>query len=199
MGKALTEKVIRRIAPSSLGPTIERARAGDRQAFAGLYTRYYHEVFRFVLVRVTDRHLAEDITSETFLRAFAAMERYAPTGADVGAWFITIARNLIIDHFRSSRVRREVLIGDARTQETVTAPSAEDQALEMIRHEPLRSALAALPAHHRKTILLQYWAGWPNERIAREMDGRTTGAVKALRRRAFLHLRTSLRREAVAR
>ncbi|MFF3322450.1 RNA polymerase sigma factor [Streptomyces sp. NPDC002889] len=198
MGKALTEKVIRRIATSSLGPTIERARTGDGQAFASLYRDYYHEVFRFVLVRVSDRHLAEDIASETFLRAYGAMHRYAPNGADVGAWFITIARNLVIDHFRSSRVRREVLVGDSRTQDTVTAPSAEDQALEVFRHEPLRSALDALPAHHRKAILLQYWAGWPNHRIAQEMNGRTTGAVKAMRRRAFVHLRTSLRAEVVA-
>ena len=65
-------------------------------------------VFRYVLFRVGDRELAEDVTSETFLRALRRIASVSYQGRDVGAWFVTIARNLVLDHVKSSRFRLEV-------------------------------------------------------------------------------------------
>lgn len=67
-------------------------------------------MFRFVVVRVGgDRPLAEDITSETFLRALRGISSARDQGRDVGAWLHVIARNLVADHVKSSRYRRESL------------------------------------------------------------------------------------------
>ncbi|TXS52151.1 sigma-70 family RNA polymerase sigma factor [Streptomyces sp. t39] len=192
MGKALNQQVIRRTPRSAPDMTVQHAREGDEQAFALLYGAYRQEVLGFVRARVHDAHLAEDLTSDTFLRALGAIGRYSPTGADIGAWFCAIARNLVIDHYRSSRVRREVLVADCRVFSTTTAASAEDSALAVLLREPVRDAVAALPAQHRRTIVLQYWAGWPNDRIGEALGGRTPGAVKALRRRALSRLGTVL-------
>src|SRR4029450_11140113 len=84
----------------------------DQDAFGQLYDRYVDVVFRFVLFRVGDRPLAEDLTSETFLRALRRISSVSYQGRDVGAWFVTIARNLVLDHVKSSRYRLEMTTAD---------------------------------------------------------------------------------------
>jgi RNA polymerase sigma-70 factor (ECF subfamily) len=69
-------------------------------------------VFRFVYFRVGNRQLAEDLTSDTFLRALKRIGSFTWQGRDLGAWLVTIARNLVADHFKSGRYRLEVTTGD---------------------------------------------------------------------------------------
>src|ERR687893_893761 len=84
---------------------VSAAQRGDQEAFGRLYGRYVGPVSRFLTSRVSDRALAEDLTSETFLRALRRIDSVHDQGHDVGAWFTTIARNLIADHVKSSRHR----------------------------------------------------------------------------------------------
>src|SRR5205814_828483 len=105
---------------------VNAAQQGDTAAFGKLYDRYVDVVYRYVLFRVGDRNLAEDITSETFLRALRRITSISYQGRDVGAWFVTIARNLIFDHVKSSRYRLEVStpeLGD--NQNVAPGPEAE--------------------------------------------------------------------------
>src|SRR5687767_3907471 len=89
---------------------VEAARDGSPDAFASLYDRYVDRVYRFVLYRVSgDSALAEDITSEVFLRALRKIKTFTWQGRDVGAWFLTIGRNLVLDHFKSGRFRLEMV------------------------------------------------------------------------------------------
>jgi len=92
---------------------VASAQGGDSAAFGMLYERYVDVVFRFVLYRTVDRPTAEDLTSETFCRALKRIDSAHYQGRDVGAWFITIARNLVLDHVKSSRHRLEMPSGDA--------------------------------------------------------------------------------------
>ncbi len=192
LGKALNQQVIRRTPRSAPASAVQHAREGDEEAFAALYGAYRQEVLGFVRSRVHDAHLAEDLTSDTFVRALGAIGRYSPGGADIGAWFCAIARNLVIDHYRSSRVRREVLVADGRAFSSATAASAEESALGGLAREPVRIAVASLPQRHRTVLLLQYWGGWPNDRIGQVLGGRSPGAIKALRRRALQRLHVVL-------
>jgi RNA polymerase sigma-70 factor (ECF subfamily) len=91
---------------------IEAAQAGDRDAYGQLYTRYAPGVSRFVGSRTGDRMLAEDLTSETFARALRRIDSVSYQGRDAGAWFTTIARNLITDHVKSSRYQLDRLTAD---------------------------------------------------------------------------------------
>jgi RNA polymerase sigma-70 factor (ECF subfamily) len=84
---------------------VERFQAGDPEAFAELYRLHHPRVIGFVLQRVNDRHLAEDLAAETFTRALAALPQLNYCGPGLAGWLITIARNLITDHFRFSRTR----------------------------------------------------------------------------------------------
>src|SRR6185312_4731566 len=91
---------------------VAAAQAGDREAFGRLYGRYVGPVGRFLSARVADRALAEDLTSETFTRALRRIDSVRDQGRDVGAWLSTIARNLVLDHVKSSRHRLETTTGE---------------------------------------------------------------------------------------
>src|SRR5687767_7373922 len=80
---------------------VELAQRGDAEAFGMLYERYVDTVYRYVYVRVGSQQVAEDLTSETFLRALRRMDSFSWQGRDIAAWFITIARNLITDNAKS--------------------------------------------------------------------------------------------------
>src|SRR5206468_11851041 len=87
---------------------VERAQAGEAEAFGLIYDRYFDTVFRFVYFRVGNRQLAEDLTADTFLRALKRIGSFTWQGPDLGVWLVTIARNLVADHFKSGRYRLEL-------------------------------------------------------------------------------------------
>lgn len=109
---------------------VAAAQGGDADAFGLLYDRYVDMVFRYVLFRVNDRCLAEDLTSETFLRALRRITSITYQGKDVGAWFVTIARNIVLDHVNrvgtawSSAPRRSSTPTAPRTQRAMLLPPA---------------------------------------------------------------------------
>ena len=87
---------------------VERAQAGDRKAFGDLYTRHLDDVFSYVLFRVRDRSLAENLTQDVFERAYKGLGNFRWQGGQAGklrggikAWLLTIARNTIANHWRS--------------------------------------------------------------------------------------------------
>src|SRR4051794_3775262 len=73
-----------------------RARSGETEAFGALYDHYVDLVYRYIYYRVGTHALAEDLTSETFLRALRRINMFTWQGKDFGAWLVTIARNLIL-------------------------------------------------------------------------------------------------------
>ena len=165
---------------------VAAAQQGDQDAFGRLYSRYVDVVFRFVLFRVGDRPLAEDLTSETFLRALRRISSVSYQGRDVGAWFVTIARNLVLDHVKSSRYRLEMTTAD------ILDSSADDRGPE---HEVVEEATAAelmrcvtqLGHDQQECIMLRFMQGLSVSETAAVM-GRNEGAVKALQHRAVRRL-----------
>ena len=99
---------------------VDLAKDGDAEAFGQLYDHYVTGIFRFVYYRVGSRTLAEDLTSETFVRGLRSIQRFNWQGKDFGAWLTTIARNLIADHFKSSRSRLEI-VTDVIPEKTTAA------------------------------------------------------------------------------
>lgn len=173
---------------------LTRARAGDRAAFAGLYNEHQGEVMRYVLRRVGDQHLAEDLTSETFLRALRRLDAFAWQGKDIGAWLMTIARNIVADHFRSARFRYETSVADMfEGDERVM--SAEDTALTEIAVDELRttiqSALVDLPLSQRTVLTRRYLQEQSIREAAASME-LTQGAVKTMTWRAMRNVEHKL-------
>ncbi|MDP8927112.1 MAG: RNA polymerase subunit sigma-24, partial [Actinomycetota bacterium] len=74
---------------------VARAQRGDGDAFALLYDRYVEQVHAYIHHKVRDRHLAEDLTADVFLRALRGLSSFRWQGVDIGAWLATIARNRV--------------------------------------------------------------------------------------------------------
>src|SRR5262249_60522114 len=114
-------------------------------AFGQLYDRYFDPVFRYIYYRVNDRATAEDFTSETFLRALRRISGITYQGRDIGAWFITIARNIVLDHVKSARHRLEVTTPEI-IDRSDSNPGPEAAAISLLTTNHLIPAAANLPA-----------------------------------------------------
>ncbi|MCX4404446.1 sigma-70 family RNA polymerase sigma factor [Streptomyces sp. NBC_01764] len=180
--------------------TIDRLRSGDREAFAVLYVRYRPLVYDYLVHRTRDRDLSADLTSETFARALARIESFTWTGRDIGAWLVTIARNLVTDHFRSARTRLERPVGEIFDGEWTAGDSAEE-VVDHLSHAALAAAvrrvLGDLTPSQEQCLTLRFWQEMPYLEIARVM-GRSEGAAKLLKERALKKLRTPAVRAALA-
>jgi RNA polymerase sigma-70 factor, ECF subfamily len=165
---------------------VRAAQAGDMTAFGELFDRYYDIVFRYVLFRMGDRSLAEDVTQETFVRALRRISSVSYQGRDIGAWFVTIARNLIFDHVKSSRYRLEHSTGEIIDLSPSTH-GPEQQVLEGATSEELLSCVRKLNADQQECIQLRFLQGMSVAETAQAMD-RNEGAVKALQHRAIRRL-----------
>lgn len=173
---------------------VERARDGDGEAFGEIYDRYVDVVYRFVFYRVGDRGLAEDLTSETFLRALRRIGTVTYQGRDIGAWLVTIARNLVLDHVKSARSRLETttdeigLVGDHAASSTPPA-TPESVVLDALTSRALMEAVGRLNVEQRECVVLRFVQGFSVAETAQIM-GKNDGAVKALQHRAVRKLAT---------
>ncbi|MEZ0066735.1 RNA polymerase sigma-70 factor (ECF subfamily) [Streptacidiphilus sp. MAP12-20] len=159
--------------------------------WASVYAEHYDRVFRVVYRRVSaNRPLAEDLTQDTFTRAIRAQRQWTDDGRGIGPWLTVIACNLCTDHFKSSRMRREVPVADMRDHDR-TIGSAEDAVMTALKAGEVRQAMAMLTSGQRQALFLHYWAGWPDQRIAAEM-GCLVGATKTLKYRGRQNLAVQL-------
>jgi RNA polymerase sigma-70 factor (ECF subfamily) len=165
---------------------VRLAQTGDGEAFGVLYDRYVDAVFRFIYFRVNDRSLAEDFTSETFLRALRRIGTITYQGRDIGAWFITIARNIVLDHLKSARHRLELTTADT-IEGNELAQSTESAVLESLQSERLMEAVRQLGDEQRECIMLRFVQGLSVSETASVM-GKNDGAIKALQHRAVRKL-----------
>jgi RNA polymerase sigma-70 factor, ECF subfamily len=165
---------------------VRAAQGGDTDAFGALYDRYVDVVYRYVLFRVGDRTLAEDVTSETFLRALRSIGSISYQGRDVGAWFVTIARNIVFDHVKSSRYRLEITTAELADNREVTDGPEQEVLTDATNAELLR-CVAQLGDDQRECITLRFIQGLSVAETAARM-GRNEGAIKALQHRAVRRL-----------
>ncbi|MEU8796214.1 sigma-70 family RNA polymerase sigma factor [Spirillospora sp. NPDC048819] len=163
-----------------------RARDGDADAFGSLYDHYVELVYRYVYYRVGTHSLTEDLTSETFLRALRRICDFHWQGKDFGAWLVTIARNLVADHFKSGRYRLEVctaeLVEPERPQE-----GPERAVLDSMTNRTLLAAVRRLGSEQQECVVLRFLHGLSVAETALIM-GKKPGAIKALQYRAVRSL-----------
>ncbi|WP_376771265.1 ECF subfamily RNA polymerase sigma factor, BldN family, partial [Streptomyces boluensis] len=161
---------------------VERAQAGEADAFGRLYDQYSDTVYRYIYYRVGGKATAEDLTSETFLRALRRIGTFTWQGRDFGAWLVTIARNLVADHFKSSRFRLEVTTGEMLDANEVER-SPEDSVLESLSNAALLDAVRRLNPQQQECVTLRFLQGLSVAETARVM-GKNEGAIKTLQYRA---------------
>jgi RNA polymerase sigma-70 factor (ECF subfamily) len=165
---------------------VRAAQQGDGEAFGKLYDQYVDSVFRFIYYRINDRALAEDFTSETFLRALRRISSISYQGRDIGAWFITIARNIVFDHAKSARHRLELTTGEVFEGKEVDA-GPEFAVLANLTNARLLEAVNSLGDEQKECIVLRFLNGLSVAETASVM-GKNDGAIKALQHRAVKRL-----------
>lgn len=169
---------------------VQLAQQGDAEAFGMLYERYVDTVYRYVFLRVGSKQAAEDLTSETFVRALRRIDSFTWQGRDIVAWFITIARNLITDNAKSARFRLEVTTADMfDADERVDAPDTE--VLDRMRDTRLVEAVRTLRSEQSECVVLRFFHGLSLAECA-EVLGKSEGAIKQLQLRAIRALRKEL-------
>jgi RNA polymerase sigma-70 factor, ECF subfamily len=165
---------------------VDLARGGDAEAFGQLYDHYQGSVYRFVYYRTRSRTLAEDLTSETFLRALRNMSGFRWQGKDFGAWLMTIARNLCTDHFKAGRTRLELSTDDMGAHDDATE-GPENAVLTGLTNEILLDGLRSLSDEQRDCLIMRFLQGLSITETA-EVLGRSEGAVKQLQLRGVRNL-----------
>jgi RNA polymerase sigma-70 factor (TIGR02952 family) len=169
---------------------VRRTQDGDAEAFGRIYDHYVPLVHRYAYHRVGDRATAEDVTSETFVRALRRIDSLCFQGRDVGAWLVTIARNIIRDQAKSSRFRLEVSTADMRDADRAT-DGPEDAVLQHLANEQLLACVRQLGSEQQECIVLRFLHGLSVSETA-EIMGKKDGAIKALQHRAVRRLASLL-------
>src|SRR5579862_1872841 len=159
----------------------------DPSLFAELYEANFERVYAYIVRRVRERHIAEDLTSDVFHKALAHLPNFDWRGIPFGAWLLRIAANVVTDQWRRSA--KEVLTDDP------PEPSVEARAqveLEEIDHRAqLFRMVEQVPTEQRRVIGMRFAEGKSIREIAKEI-GKTEGAVKQLQFRGLQALRDEM-------
>ena len=145
---------------------IRAAQNGDRSAFAQLIDAYWDRLYRWLYHLTRDRHTAEDLTQETFLRALAAVKSFRP-GSNFRAWVFRIGHNNFVNQKRSERRTKHQLPEDAASAELGTAESTAEnrEVLEVVSR-----AVADLPSDFRAALLLRVEEGLSFREVAKVLN-----------------------------
>jgi RNA polymerase sigma-70 factor (ECF subfamily) len=164
---------------------ISRAQSGDVDAFGELYQRYVDPIYRYIRMRVRETRTAEDLTEMVFLRSFEALPKYRERGHPFSAYLYRVARNALVDHYRSNR--GDVSLEESLLDEGEQAP-LEDGLIGQDRDLAIRTALASLPPDYQEVIRLRVAMALPTLEVAEWMR-RSEGSVRVLLHRALKALR----------
>jgi RNA polymerase sigma-70 factor (ECF subfamily) len=170
---------------------VARAQQGDREALEELYLLHFDRIYSYLHLSVGNRHDAEDLTTQTFLRMLEAIGRFRWQSVPFSAWLFRIAHNLAMDHFRASRrVQTEDEVADLPGQEE---SSAEEQAFDSLSRAGMLELIERLSAEQRQVLTLKFLFGFANGEVA-DILGKTEGAVKSLQHRALASLQRHVAR-----
>lgn len=172
-------------AASEIRALVERAQGGDRGALEELYLLHFDRIYSYLHLSVGNRHDAEDLTTQTFLKMLEAIGRFRWQAVPFSAWLFRIAHNLAMDHFRA---RRRVQTEDELPElPELEESSAEEQAMHSIGQAGMLALIERLSAEQRQVLTLKFLFGFANAEVAGIL-GKTEGAVKSLQHRALASL-----------
>jgi RNA polymerase sigma-70 factor (ECF subfamily) len=162
----------------------------DIEEFARLYEEHVWNVYGFFGYRVASRHEAEDLTQLTFEKALRAFNRFDERRAKFSTWVMAIARNLLIDHYRSDRSSlRESFDDSPESAQALGDRAAEEHELGI--SSDLEAALAGLGSRERELISLRFGGDMTANQIA-ELTGLSTANVHQILSRTLRRLRAEL-------
>ena len=168
---------------------VDRAQKGDRDALEELYLIHFDRIYGYLHVSVGNRHDAEDLTTQTFLKMLESIGKFRWQSAPFSAWLFRIAHNLAMDHFRASK--------RWQPEEEVPEPdpgegsAAEQEALESIGRQSMLELIQKLSHEQQQVLTLKFVFNFSNGEAAAILN-KTEGAVKSLQHRALASLQKQI-------
>src|SRR6476619_4387300 len=170
---------------------VARGQGGDRDALEELYLIPFDRIYSYLHVSVGNRHDAEDLTTQTFLKMLEKIDSFKWQSAPFSAWLFRIAHNLAMDHFRARRRwQPEEEVPEPPGEEE---PSAELAAMQTIGRESMLKLIERLSPEQQQVLTLKFVFNLPNAEVAAILD-KTEGAIKSLQNRALVSLQKQIAR-----
>ena len=168
-----------------IGLLVDRAIEGDASAFGGLYDMYVDRVYRHIFYRTGNTSDAEDITQQTFIKAWKAIGQYKRTDIPFLAWLIKISHNLVIDFYRSGKNKLSVNIDDI---DIVSDSNPVQLAESRYNRQQIRQAIGKLKGEQQQVILMRFIEDFSYTEIAATL-GKSEGTVRVILHRGLVELR----------
>jgi RNA polymerase sigma factor (sigma-70 family) len=157
---------------AGLAELVVRARDGNHDAWAEIYTQFAPGVFRFCRRAMPSREDAEDATSEVFLKVQSKLDQYDDS-RPFNAWLYRVAANHCWDLLRRRRVRQDLETGDIETMPLEHPdPGQLEQLIAQKSREEVRKALEQLPSRTRMALTLRYYSDMSYDEIAETLGVR---------------------------
>lgn len=167
---------------------IAAAQQGDAGAFGELYDMFSERVYRHIFYRVGNTVESEDLTQQTFLKAWRAIGRYKVTSVPFVAWLLTIAHNTVISYYRG---RRDHAPLDWKALEIDSGDDLHGTAVRNYHQKAVRHAIAQLPAEQQRVVVMRYIEEVEYGHIAAALN-KTENNVRVILHRALRRMRDLL-------
>jgi len=192
VGSETTEKRSGRESTDHVRQLVDRAQQGDRDALEELYLIHFDRIYSYLHMTVGNKHDAEDLTTQTFLKMLESIGKFRWQSAPFSAWLFRIAHNLSMDHFRSRRRWQP----EEEVPEPIGSeePSAELEAMQSIGRQSMLELIDKLSPEQQQVLTLKFVFNFANADVAKILD-KTEGAIKSLQHRALASLQKQIARE----
>lgn len=171
---------------------IEKAQQGDSACFGRLYDHYLTPIYRFIAVKVGTRQEAEDLTHEVFISAWQKLPNYEPQGFPFSSWLYKIARNRVIDYYRTKKANVSIDDELAIDEDLFGVQAGVDEALDLgLDLQAVKAAMSQLSAEQREVIRLRFLDDLSPFEIAKVLNKRE-GTVRIIQHRAIQKLKNIL-------
>lgn len=168
---------------------VKKAQSGDPEAFGVLYDYYLPKIYRFVLFKVSHREQAEDLTHQTFLKAWENVRSYKPMGYSFSSWLYRIARNNVVDHYRRRNLQTDI---EEVAPEDLGIDDSLGTKIEIrFQWEQVLVAIRGLSEVEQDVLIMRFVEDMPHQEVAKAVD-KSESAVKVIQHRALKKLKVEL-------
>jgi RNA polymerase sigma-70 factor (ECF subfamily) len=170
---------------------LEQAKQLDRDSFELVYSKYLTPIYRYFVIRTSDKNLSQDLAHSVFIKAWKNSQKIEDL-EKILPWLFTIARNTLIDHWRK---KKEVLVDDVSSMEAAgDMQNIEEEHDYSEQLKKAKKALLKLSDDQRELVTLKFFEELTNEEIC-VITGKSSVAVRALQHRALKSLKKILEDE----
>ena len=172
---------------NGLKTLLNKAKSGEEPAFTAIYNQFFEKIYRFVFFRVSHKETAEDITEDVFIKAFSSLTSLSEDAAFEG-WLYQIARNKIIDHYRSRKKTLDI----SEFENTLEYDSNIVDSINLdFDQKALLKAIEQLKPDEQQIIKLRFFEDLDTETSAQILK-KSAGAVRVLQHRSIAKLKIIL-------